>query len=103
MIITGMCYSGNRRCILIVHKIADTVLRTTQISTTQIIKTNIVGVGAGYRKGPVRRMLLKEFMIAWLFTVPASAFLSATIYWGASGALGYGMGSFDHIMAVLGF
>jgi hypothetical protein len=38
MKITGMCYSGNRRCILIVHKIADTVLRTTQISTTQIKK-----------------------------------------------------------------
>jgi hypothetical protein len=35
---TGMCYSGNRRSTLIVHEIPDTVLRTTQISTTQIKK-----------------------------------------------------------------
>ena len=41
-------------------------------------------------------------MTAWLLTVPAVAFLSATIYWIVSGALGQGMGSFERIMRLLG-
>lgn len=72
------------------------------VSTTQIVKFNVVGVGAGSRKRPVRRMLVRDFMIAWLITIPASAFLAAVIYWIASGVLGYGMGSFEVIMGLLG-
>lgn len=74
----------------------------TPISTSQIVKASIIGVGAGYRKKTVNLMLLKDILIAWLFTIPASAFLSATIYWTISGVLGYGMGSFEQIMKILG-
>lgn len=72
------------------------------ISTTQIVKSTIIGVGAGHRKRPVRMMLIRDIMIAWLITVPAAAFLSATIYWTVSGALGQGMGSFESIMKIFG-
>jgi len=72
------------------------------ISTTQIVKSTIIGVGAGYRKRTVRMMLIKDIMMAWLITIPAAAFLSATIYWTVSGALGHGMGSFESIMKLFG-
>lgn len=72
------------------------------VNTTQIVKSNIIGVGAGQRKRPALRILIKEIAVSWLFTVPASAILSATVFWVLSGVLGYGMGSFESIMAILG-
>ncbi len=72
------------------------------ISTTQIVKSTIIGAGAGHLKRPVRMMLIKDITIAWVITVPAAAVLSATIYWTVSGVLGQGMGSFESLMKIFG-
>ena len=74
----------------------------TPISTTQIVKSTIIGVGAGHRNRPVRMMLFKDLITAWVLTMPASALLSATIFWIVSGILGQGMGSFGSIMKMFG-
>jgi len=72
------------------------------VSTMHTIKSAIVGVGAGSRGKRPGKMVLKDFIAAWIITTPACAFLAAAIYWTAAGALGQGMGIFESVKRTLG-
>lgn len=50
------------------------------VSTTQVISSAIVGVGAGQRANMVRWQVLGEMFVAWLFTIPLTAGLSAILF-----------------------
>lgn len=50
------------------------------VSTTQVISSAILGVGAADRWGKVRWSILRQMAIAWLLTIPATAILSAGGY-----------------------
>ena len=43
------------------------------VSTTQIVSSSIMGVGAGHRVSAVRWGVAKNIIIAWFITIPASA------------------------------
>ena len=49
------------------------------VSTTQIVGSSIMGVGAGYKVKSVRWAIAKNILSAWLFTIPASAVFAAII------------------------
>jgi inorganic phosphate transporter, PiT family len=51
------------------------------VSTTQVVSSSIMGVGAGERVNKVRWGVAREIAAAWLFTIPATALLAAGIYW----------------------
>lgn len=51
------------------------------VSTTQVVSTAIMGVGASERKSKVRWGVGGEIASAWLFTIPSTALLAAGIYW----------------------
>lgn len=51
------------------------------VSTTQVVSSSIMGVGAAERVNKVRWGVAKEIAAAWLFTIPATAFVSAGMYW----------------------
>lgn len=51
------------------------------VSTTQVVSTAIMGVGAAERFSKVRWGVAGEIASAWLFTIPATALLAAGIYW----------------------
>jgi PiT family inorganic phosphate transporter len=72
------------------------------VSTGEIVKATILGVGAGDRLKRMHRLVAKDIAMAWLVSAPASAFLAAVIYWCLSGALGEGMGRFGEVMKVFG-
>jgi PiT family inorganic phosphate transporter len=50
------------------------------VSTTHVVSSTIVGVGAAERKSQVRWMNLTDIAIAWLITVPITALLAAILY-----------------------
>ncbi len=50
------------------------------VSTTQVMSSAIVGVGAGQRMNMVRWQVLGEMVVAWLFTIPLTAGLSALLF-----------------------
>lgn len=61
---------------------ASTVLLGTAalgfpISTTHVITTSVMGVGASERLSAVRWGLTRDIALAWLFTLPASALIGA--------------------------
>ena len=51
------------------------------VSTTQVVSTAIMGVGAAERMSKVRWGVAGEIVSAWLFTIPATALLAAGFYW----------------------
>lgn len=51
------------------------------VSTTQVVSTAIMGVGAADRPSKVRWGVAGEILSAWVFTIPATALLAAGIYW----------------------
>jgi len=51
------------------------------VSTTQVVSTAIMGVGAADRPSKVRWGVAGEIASAWLFTIPSNALLAAAIYW----------------------
>ena len=51
------------------------------VSTTQVVSSAIMGVGAGERVNKVRWGVAQEIATAWLLTIPATAFVAAGIYW----------------------
>lgn len=51
------------------------------VSTTQVVSSAIIGVGASERFGKVRWGVAGDILIAWIVTIPASALFSAAIYW----------------------
>jgi len=51
------------------------------VSTTQVVSTAIMGVGAAERMSKVRWGVAGEILSAWLFTIPSTALLAAGVYW----------------------
>jgi len=51
------------------------------VSTTQVVSTAIMGVGAAERKSKVRWGVAVDIVSAWFLTIPATGLLSAGIYW----------------------
>ncbi len=51
------------------------------VSTTQVVSSSIMGVGAAERANKVRWGVAQEIAVAWVFTIPATALVSAGIYW----------------------
>jgi DNA-binding CsgD family transcriptional regulator len=51
------------------------------VSTSQVVSSAIIGVGASERLGKVRWSVAEEIVRAWFITIPASALFSAGIYW----------------------
>jgi PiT family inorganic phosphate transporter len=51
------------------------------VSTTQVVSSAIMGVGAGERKNKVRWTVAQEIATAWLLTIPATALVAAGLYW----------------------
>ncbi len=50
------------------------------VSTTQVVSSAIMGVGAGERANKVRWGVAQEIVTAWILTVPASAIVAALVY-----------------------
>ncbi len=51
------------------------------VSTTQVVSSAIMGVGAAERANKVRWGVAQEIAVAWVFTIPATALVAAGIYW----------------------
>jgi PiT family inorganic phosphate transporter len=51
------------------------------VSTTQVVSSAIMGVGAAERVNTVRWGVAQEIAVAWLLTIPITALLAAGIYW----------------------
>jgi PiT family inorganic phosphate transporter len=51
------------------------------VSTTHTITGAIVGVGSARRASAVRWGVAGTIVWAWIFTIPASAFVAAVAYW----------------------
>jgi len=51
------------------------------VSTTQVVSSSIMGVGAAERANKVRWGVAQEIAVAWLLTIPATGLLAAGIYW----------------------
>jgi PiT family inorganic phosphate transporter len=47
------------------------------VSTTHVVSSSIMGVGAEQRASAVRWGVAKNIMLAWLITIPASALMAA--------------------------
>jgi PiT family inorganic phosphate transporter len=57
-----------------------TALAGIPVSTTHTITGAIVGVGAVHRLSAVRWGIARRIVWAWVFTIPASAFVAAAAY-----------------------
>jgi len=51
------------------------------VSTTQVVSSSIMGVGAAERLNKVRWHVAQEIVMAWVLTIPASALVGAGVYW----------------------
>jgi PiT family inorganic phosphate transporter len=51
------------------------------VSTTQVVSSAIMGVGAADRLNKVRWGVATEIATAWLLTIPATALVAAGLYW----------------------
>ncbi len=51
------------------------------VSTTQVVSSAIMGVGAAERVNKVRWGVAREIATAWLLTIPATALVGAGMYW----------------------
>ncbi len=51
------------------------------VSTSQVVSSAIIGIGASERFGKVRWGVAGDILTAWLITIPASGLLSAGMYW----------------------
>jgi inorganic phosphate transporter, PiT family len=51
------------------------------VSTTQVVSSAIMGVGAAERMNKVRWGVAGEIATAWFLTIPATAFVAAGMYW----------------------
>jgi PiT family inorganic phosphate transporter len=47
------------------------------VSTTHVVSSSIMGVGAGQRISAVRWGVAKNIILAWVITIPASAVMAA--------------------------
>lgn len=51
------------------------------VSTSQVVSSAIVGVGASERFGKVRWGVVGDILTSWAITIPISALLSAGVFW----------------------
>jgi len=51
------------------------------VSTTQVVSSTIMGVGAAERLNKVRWGVAQEILVAWLLTIPATALVGAGVFW----------------------
>ena len=51
------------------------------VSTTHVISSSIMGVGASKRVSAVRWGVAQNMLIAWVLTIPISAVVAALTYW----------------------
>lgn len=51
------------------------------VSTTQVVSSAIMGVGAAERLSMVKWGVAGDILIAWVLTIPATALLAAVLYW----------------------
>jgi PiT family inorganic phosphate transporter len=51
------------------------------VSTTQVVSSAIMGVGAAERKNKVRWGVAQEIAMAWVLTIPTTALVAAGLYW----------------------
>ena len=51
------------------------------VSTTQVVSSAIMGVGAAERVNKVRWGVAQEIAVAWLLTIPATALVGGGMYW----------------------
>lgn len=51
------------------------------VSTTQVVSSAIMGIGSAERINKVRWGVAKEIGMAWIFTIPSTALISAGFYW----------------------
>jgi len=51
------------------------------VSTTQVVSSSIMGVGAAERMNKVRWGVGKNIATAWIVTIPATAIVAAGLYW----------------------
>ncbi len=51
------------------------------VSTTQVVSSSIMGVGAAERPNKVRWSIGREIATAWLLTIPATGLMAAGLYW----------------------
>jgi PiT family inorganic phosphate transporter len=58
------------------------------ISTTHVIATSIMGVGATERASAVKWGLSRDIFLAWIVTLPASAAIGAACAWAANALWG---------------
>jgi PiT family inorganic phosphate transporter len=50
------------------------------VSTTQVVSSAIMGVGAAERANKVRWGVAQEIAVAWLLTIPVTALIAAAVY-----------------------
>lgn len=51
------------------------------VSTTQVVSSAIMGVGAAERPNKVRWRVAQDIAVAWLLTIPATILIAAGVYW----------------------
>jgi PiT family inorganic phosphate transporter len=51
------------------------------VSTTQVVSSSIMGVGAAERMNKVRWGVAQEIALAWVLTIPSTALVAAGLYW----------------------
>ena len=51
------------------------------VSTSQVVSSAIIGVGSAERISKIRWSVAGDIAVAWVITIPASALLSASVYW----------------------
>ncbi len=51
------------------------------VSTTQVVSSSIMGVGAAERMNKVRWGVAQEIALAWVLTIPATGLVAAGLYW----------------------
>ncbi|MCD4801938.1 MAG: inorganic phosphate transporter [Anaerolineales bacterium] len=51
------------------------------VSTTHVVSSSIIGVGAAQRKSMVRWGVMSDILIAWFLTVPVTAGIAALLYY----------------------
>jgi PiT family inorganic phosphate transporter len=56
-------------------------LAGSPVSTTQVVSSSVIGVGAAEQVNKVRWTIGRDIAISWLLTIPSSALISAGLYW----------------------
>jgi PiT family inorganic phosphate transporter len=51
------------------------------VSTTHVVSSSIMGIGASERPKAVRWGKAQEIISTWLITIPGSALAAAVVYW----------------------